>query len=178
MIGERIRARRTELGLSLRDLAKKVDLTASFLSQVERDLVSPSIKSLRRIADALEVPVLFFLIEAGEANPVVRQNQRKKLTVPGSQSVIELLTPDLNRKIEMFITRVPPSERNIAQPLAQPTEECVLVLEGALLVRLNETEYLLEAGDSIYFEGSNLVSMVVSGDEPTVFVSAMTPAIY
>ncbi len=178
MIGERIHARRTELGLSLRDLAKKVDLTASFLSQIERDLADPSIKSLRKIADALGVPMLNFLVEAEEPNPVVRRDQRKKLMVPGSQSTIELLTPDLNRKIEMFLTRVPPGKRNIAQPLTQPTEECILVLEGALLVKLNGNEYLLEAGDSIYFEGSNLTSMVVSGDEPAVFVSAMTPAIF
>ena len=51
MIGERIRVRRNELGLSLRALAKEVDLTASFLSQLERDQADPSIKSLRKIAD-------------------------------------------------------------------------------------------------------------------------------
>lgn len=178
MIGDRIRARRTELGLSLRDLAKKVDLTASFLSQLERDMADPSIRSLRKIADALGVPVLHFLSEVDEPNPVVRRGGRKKLILPDSRAVVELLSPDLNRKIEMFVTRVPPQERNIAHPLPHPTEECILVLEGSLRVTVNETEYLLETGDSIYFEGASLCNMSVAGDEPTVFVSAITPAVF
>jgi transcriptional regulator with XRE-family HTH domain len=61
-LGNRLRARRQELGLSLRELAERVGLTASFLSQIERDLASPSIESLRKISDALEVPNFHFLV--------------------------------------------------------------------------------------------------------------------
>lgn len=57
MIGERINSKRRELKLSLRDLAQRADLTASYLSQVERVITDPSIKSLRKIANALKVPI-------------------------------------------------------------------------------------------------------------------------
>ena len=58
-LGERIRARRKELDLSLRELADAVSLTSSFLSLIERDQSSPSIESLRKISEALEVPVFY-----------------------------------------------------------------------------------------------------------------------
>lgn len=178
MIGPRIRARRNELGLSLRDLAQQVGLTASFLSQIERKQADPSIKSLRKIADALDVPMLYFLAENGEPEPVVRKGQRKRLLLPGSQVAYELLTPDLSRKLEMFVATVHPSQRNIAHPLPHPTEECILLLAGSLCVKLGNTEYVLEEGDSIYFEGSSLCGLAARGDEPAVFVSAITPAAF
>jgi len=178
MIGERIRARRTELNLSLRDLAERVDLTASFLSQIERDLADPSIKSLRKIATALNVPMLHFLAREDVAAPVVRKDSRKRLLLPHSRVMYELLTPDLNRKMEMFLGKIQPSEESVAQPLPQPTEECILVLEGALNIRLDDAEYDLEAGDSIYFEGPRLRVLRAIGDQPAVFVSAMTPAVF
>ena len=78
-IGERIKARRKELKLSLRELAEQVDLTASFLSQIERDQSSPSIESLRKISQALEVPIFYFLAEPNGKSPVVRRNQRLKI---------------------------------------------------------------------------------------------------
>ncbi|MFZ5919005.1 MAG: helix-turn-helix domain-containing protein [Chloroflexota bacterium] len=178
MIGERIRARRQDLGLSLRDLAQQVDLTASFLSQIERQVAEPSIKSLRKIANALQVPLFYFLAENGETNPVVRKNERKRLQLPRSKVICELLTPDLNHKMEMFMVSVDPCQDNIAHPLSQPTEECILVIEGRLCVKLGGAEYELEAGDSIYFEGPNLQSISAKGDKKTVFVSAMTPAVF
>ncbi len=178
MIGERINARRTELGLSLRALAQEVDLTASFLSQIERDQADPSIKSLRRIADALGVPMLHFLVENNTANHVVRRDRRKRLVIPESGVTYELLTPDLDRRMEMFIAQVDPSDKNIAHPLPHPTEECILVLEGSLRITLGDNDYDLEAGDSIYFECAGLCSLIATGSEPAVFVSAMTPAVF
>ena len=99
-IGSRIRARRQELDLSLRELAERVSLTASFLSQIERDLTSPSIESLRKISDALEVPIFYFLLESDDRCPVVRRDERTTLTLPNSNLTYELLTPDLNRQMD------------------------------------------------------------------------------
>lgn len=178
MIGERIRSRRNELGMSLRGLADRVDLTASFLSQIERDLADPSIKSLRRIADALDVPMLYFLVEEESASPVVRKNERRKLFLPRTKATFELLTPDLNRKMELFISRVNPGQPNVAHRLTRPTEECLFVMEGQLRIQLDDVAYDLDAGDSIYFEGQRLRGMIATGNEQVVFLSALTPAIF
>ncbi len=178
MIGEKIRARRIELNMSLRDLAERVDLTASFLSQIERDLADPSIKSLRKIALALNVPMLHFLDSESVAMPVVRSDGRKKLQLPHSKVAYELLTPDLNRKMELLMATIAPAEEAVAQPLSQPTEEWILVLEGRLHVQLDDAAYDLNVGDSIYFEGPRLRSLRAIGDQPAIFISAMTPAAF
>lgn len=178
MIGEKINARRSEMGLSLRALAKEVDLTASFLSQIERDQADPSIKSLRKIADALGVPMLYFLSEDSAANPVVRKDRRKRLLIPESGVTYELLTPDLDRKMEMFLGEVKPSDQNIAFPLPFSTEECILVLEGKIRVTLGDSDYDLEEGDSIYFDCSSLNRLIATGGAPAKFVSAVTPAVF
>jgi len=176
--GHRIKARRKELRLSLRELAERVGLTASFLSQVERDLASPSIASLRKISDALEVPIFYFLVEPDAKSPVVRRNKRLKLTLPDSHLSYELLTPDLNRKMEVFMAEVKPGDDNIAMPLRQHTEECIYVLQGQLEIRLGEDVYLLGPGDSVYFEGRLLRGLAARGDGTLRFISAITPPIF
>ena len=178
MLGERIRERRNELGLSLRTLAEEVDLTASFLSQIERAQADPSIRSLRRIADALGVSLFHFLVERESVSPVVRKDERKRLELPGSKVVCELLTPSIRRKMEALMINANPVRGNIAQPLPAPTEECIVVFEGRVCVTLNDEEYELEPGDSIYFEGSRLRSISAVGDEEALFLSAMTPAVF
>ncbi len=177
-LGQRIRARRRELGLSLRKLAGRVGLTASFLSQIERGSASPSSESLRKISDALEVPIFHFLVEPDGKSPVVRHNQRLKLTLPDSRLTYELLTPDLNRKMEVFMAEVEPGEDNIAMPLRQYTEECIYVLQGQLEIQLGEEVYLLGPGDSVYFEGPLLRRLAARGHETLRFISAITPSIF
>ncbi len=187
-IGSRIRAKRQEEGLSLRDLAERTDLTASFLSQVERARVSVSLSSLRRIAEGLGVPILFFLedktvtapLDNGtlKYSPLVRANQRPKLTLPDSHVTYEMLVPDLGGKMEAFIGRVAAGTGNVARRLREPTEEFIQVLSGVLKVRLLTGEYLLNPGDSIYFEGASLIELSDASDEDVAWLSVITPPVF
>lgn len=65
-IGERIKKSRNERGLSLRELASKVDLSASFLSQIEQGKASPSIENLKKIATSLDVKVSYLIEDEEE----------------------------------------------------------------------------------------------------------------
>ena len=116
--------------------------------------------------------------EAESPNPVVRKAERKKMNLPSSHIVYELLTPDLDRKMEMFVCRLNPHKENIALPLRSPTEECILVLSGCICIELEGSEYELHEGDSIYFEGRKLSKIYARGREESVFVSAITPAVF
>ena len=55
-LGYAIRTYRKKAGMTLVELAKKADFSISYLSQIERSLLTPSIATLRRLADALGVP--------------------------------------------------------------------------------------------------------------------------
>ena len=175
MLGTKLRARRKELGLSLRELGAKANLSAAFLSQVERGITNPSLDSLRRIAKALDVPFFYFFVEDSAKQPVVRKDQRVKVTLPGNPTVFELLTPDLSRKLEAFLGTVPPGSGSYVSQPNQPTEECMLVLQGKLEIQIDDQVYILNAGDSIYFDGMSLRSFAPVGSEPLVFLSAITP---
>ena len=177
-LGHRLRARRQELGLSLRALAERVSLTASFLSQIERDLASPSIESLRKISNALDVPIFYFLVEPETKSPVVRRGERARLNLPGSNLTYHLMTPDLSRKMEVFMAEKEPGEEKITLPLRQQTEEFIYVLQGQLEIDINYEVYLLGPGDSVYFDGPLLRRLTARGDTTLRFISVITPPIF
>jgi len=177
-LGQRIRARRNELGLTLRELAAEAGCTASFISQIERGQSSPSIESLQRISGALDVPIFHFLLEPRDRSPVVRRDKRLKLTVPGSSLAYELLTPDLTRQMEAFLIEREPGEEKAVEPLRQYTEELIYVLQGQLEIQLGEDVYHMGPGDSIYFEGLVLRRIAARGDVTLRFISVITPPVF
>jgi transcriptional regulator with XRE-family HTH domain len=179
-LGQVMKERRLELGLSLRELAQMSGLTASFLSQVERDLTSPSIESLRKISEALDVPMFRFLVEQEPRSPVVRRNQRVKLSFGDRGADYQLLTPDLNRSrsMEVFLEEWEPGRERTTMPLRRYTEEFIYVLQGRLEIQLGEEVHTLDAGDSIYFEGPLLHRLAAKGPEILRMLSVITPPIF
>jgi transcriptional regulator with XRE-family HTH domain len=177
-VGERIRARRKELALSLDELAERTNLTASFLSLLERNINNPSLDSLYRIAEALDVPPFYFSQGVQSQNPVVRHDERIKITFPPGDVTSELLVPNLRNRLEVFISRVQPAAGNVARTPKTDSEECLYLMEGRLRVVLGEQTYDLDAGDSIYIRGFALREIRALGEAEAVFLSAITPPIF
>jgi transcriptional regulator with XRE-family HTH domain len=166
------------MGLSLRELAERVNLSASFLSQIERDLSSPSIESLHAISQALNVPIFYFLVEREPKSPVVRRDKRARLTLPDSDLTYQLLTPDLSRKMEVVLFEQEPGQDKPAVRLNQLTEEFIYVLQGQLEIQLGEDIHLLGPGDSVYFDGVMLRRLAALGDVTLRCISVITPPIF
>ncbi|NWF70011.1 MAG: helix-turn-helix transcriptional regulator [Chloroflexi bacterium] len=164
--------------MSLRELAEQSDLTASYISQVERKVSVPSIESLRKISKALNVPTFYFFLEEDNLSPVVRRHERRKLTLPKSNLTYELLTPNLSRKMEIILAELKPGRGEVQLVYHSNTEECILVLEGQLEVRIAGETYVLEAGDSVYFEGALLQKIAQRGDKTVRYLSVITPPIF
>jgi len=195
-IGTRLRKRRKELRLTLKEVAESAGLTASFLSQVEHNKANLSLNSLRDISDALDVPVTYFmaedvnnsLIQNDDINdshqtkplfdPVVRRERRSKLVLAGSGVELELLVPSFQRRIALFKGKLEPGKEQIASRLREPTDEVLYVLSGVLLVELRTGEYLVHQDESISFEGYQLVSMRNMSDEETLYLSIITPPVF
>lgn len=204
-IGGRLKKRRHRMGFSLRELARRTDLTASFLSQVERGQANASLDSLRRIAEALNVSMLYFLSEPAEEtpepaqapispatsgfvgsgdssapryDPVVRADARPQLTFTDSGVSYELLVPTLSRKMEVIRGEIPPGMHNVVRRLREPTEEFIYVLSGLLRVELKSGTHLLQPGDTIYFQGMDLLDLTAASDENAVWISVITPPVF
>ncbi|MDK2979991.1 MAG: hypothetical protein PWQ55_338 [Chloroflexota bacterium] len=197
-IGQRIKARREELGFSMRELARRTGLSASFISQVENKRTNVSLDSLRLIAEQLDISIHHFFSEpaqdaayttaaannendpdaAGEMqySPIVRAGARPQLHFPDLGVDYELLVKDLTHNMEPIFGRLSPGSGNIARRLRKPTEEFIFVLVGQLLVGLKDKEYILNPGDSIYFEGNDLNKLTcASEDSDVVWISVITP---
>ena len=153
-VGLTIHRLRTARGLSLKDLAARSGLTQSFLSQVERDLTSPSVASLRKVAQAFGVPLAaLFQGPAAPSDRVVRRAERRQLVHPGKQWRDYLLTPNLKGKLQVILSVIEPGGGSGEEAYAHDSdEECVVILHGQLEFWVGTDRYLLEEGDSIVFE--------------------------
>lgn len=174
--GARIRDRRKELGLGLRELAEQTGLTPSFLSLVERNRTSPSLDSLIKIAEALDVP-FFYLTRTNGQNPVVRRKERMQIKFPQENLTSELLVPNVRGRLEVFMSRGKPGSGNLARVPPHEAEECVYVLEGSVRVVLHDGDYTLNTGDSITFHMSALREFHVHGRKPATWLTAITPPV-
>jgi uncharacterized cupin superfamily protein len=81
--------------------------------------------------------------------------------------------------MEAFLGQLSPGTGNVARRLRKPTEELIYVLSGALLVELETGSYVLNSGDSIYFEGEMLRKLeCASQNEDASWISVITPAVF
>jgi len=174
-LGSQLRKLRETRSLSLRALASEVDVTASFLSQVERGLSSPSLATLRQLAAFFEVPVFQLLVEYEISRPVVRADERVCIKLPDSPMSYELLSSGTARSIEMFIVRVDTPHVNLYRRLSAPSEECLHVVSGTVMIEFGGETHTLTAGDSATYDSMSLTSIMSGSDEELVMIVAVTP---
>lgn len=174
--GSMIRRMRKSENLTLADLAEKTGVSLSFLSQVERGIVNPSINSLRRIALALGTPVSHFFDESASTNgPVVRKNERKVLVNKDSRLIYQLLSANHNYRIEFLLSRLEIGATSAEYSMAHKGDEAALVLQGGCRIELGDDKYDLKEGDSIYITENTLHRFTNTGGVPLVIVSAISP---
>lgn len=175
-LGENIRTRRLELGLGLRELARETGLSATFIGNLERGQANPTLETLRKVANALSIPLFRLLSGPTDSSPVVRHDRRRRMKMPLGHLDIEVLTPDLQHNMVVFQVRATQEDGEVvAKPLLAPTEECFVMLQGRIRIVVSGQTYELGPGDSIYFEGRNLQSVRVISEEEAVYHVSMTP---
>ena len=150
--GVRFRRLRQRRGLSLAQVAKATGVSVGFLSALERGQMSASIATLRRIARYYRTNILSFFEPAKENSRVVKAAERKILeTTKGVR--MELLAWG-NTVMEPHLFRIKPGG-NSGESYTHEGEEFLHVLRGQFEIWLNRDErYLLEPGDSLYFQSS------------------------
>ncbi len=176
VVGERIRRRRQEQDLTLRDLAERIGMTAGYLSRVENQQITPSLDALQTIAMALHVPMFHFLDNA-VSEPVVRAGARRQLSFPDSHLAYELLTPTGTGQMMAVLIRLAPGARRATPPLTQPNEQMLFVLEGRLTINLDGVTYTLNRHDSIYYNGNLLREFACEGDQDAVVICTIVPPV-
>ncbi len=153
-----IRGAREQRELTLQQVADRTRLSVSYLSQIERDLMHPSVGTLKRIAQALGIPAGKLMFPVGRDArramvSVLRRGERKRILFPQSNIEYELLTPDLRRRVSLlWLSAQPGAESGSA--LTHEGEDGVVVLKGELNMEIGGVLHELKAGDSIYFSSA------------------------
>ncbi len=155
-IGSRIKEFRIKRGLSQAELAKLVGVTPSTISQVEANIIYPSLPALLKMVEVLSVNIGSLFQQAPEPE--------KRIIFPAAESIdVEfqdlskgsiqgrLLTPpDFDGKMEPYIIEIEPNRELPAHFFIHKGEEMGYVLSGKLRMTLNRATHTVRTGDVIY----------------------------
>ncbi len=177
-IGARIRKLRVTSGLTMGALAKRTSLTVSFISQAERNTVTPSIPSIQKIAGALNTSVSAFFDEARKPKRVVKLRDRRQIRFPREGVVDYLLSPKLSGRLQAILTDAPPGTGSLEYYSHESDEEFVFVLRGRIRIWIDREIYDLHAGDTITFESRLPHRWRTMGTSTTRILWVMTPPSY
>lgn len=182
VLGRRIRDLRKAKRLTLQQLSQRASLSAGYLSLIERDLATPSIKALHDIAEVLGVNIGWFFpdkVESDmrEAAVVVRQANRRALKF-GSGIRDELLCPDLSGRLELLACHFAPGSSSGDEAYSHDGEEAGVVVEGQLDLWIDGEVFRLKRGDSFHFESRRPHRYRNPGSTDTLVIWAITPPSY
>lgn len=176
-IGERLRARRHELGLSLRELAHRLGVSPSLISQIERGRANPSVSTLYALVAALNVSLDELLFNdrrpgqasagAPTAGPVQRANERVRIRL-ASGVLWERLTTESEPGVEFLYVIYEVGGASSPEDAFQrhSGHEWGYVISGELAVRIGFEEHILEPGDSISLDSTIPHRLASIGDTP------------
>jgi transcriptional regulator with XRE-family HTH domain len=179
--GREVRALRKARALSLVELGALTALSVSYLSQVERNLSTPSPKALGVIARALGVTVGWFFGGGGAAAPedrgvVVRRSNRRQIIFREGFTDY-LLSPTLEGSLELVLTHFE-HDADTGEAYTHRGEEGGLVLSGRLEITVGARVFVLEAGDSFSFPSTEPHRYRNLHEGETVVVFAVSPPTY
>ncbi|MBB4688045.1 helix-turn-helix domain-containing protein [Amycolatopsis jiangsuensis] len=177
-LGDRIRALRMAKALSIRELAARAGVSTGLISQVERGLTDPSLQTARVLAKALETPLFDLFAEPEKAAvAVVRKDRRLKQQSPHGEISYERVSPGSGR-LELLEGTLRPGGVSSGRSWTHPSEECVVVTRGVLVVEVDGAEHRLAEGDSCYFDSRLPHRYRNDGSGPATFLVAVTPPSY
>ena len=164
LVGAQVHRRRRERGLTLAQVAQATGLNVGYLSQVENDKASPSLETLAALAEALDVPIAWFLLEQSVAPRIVRAGERPRRRMPRGQGAMTQVDGGIARDIAIFEGVMPLGARTGFH--AHPGDEHHVILSGT--VRITQGDAVVEAGpgDYVLLDGTLPHDAVSIGTEP------------
>lgn len=180
-VGQRIRSFMSRQDLSLEALARRTGLEHSVLETIVQDDVYPSLGPLLKIARALDVRLGTFLDDQISSDPLVvrRENRKQELSMlrgkdkPVALKFYSLGSGKSDRHMEPFYVELLPESETAKDLSSHEGEELIVVYAGRVEVTYGSDAYVLEAGDSIYY--NSIVPHYVSckGAQPAAIYAVL-----
>jgi transcriptional regulator with XRE-family HTH domain len=178
-VGSRLREEREQRGISLRELARRVGVSPSLVSQIELDRVNPSVSTLYALVTELGMTMGDVFGDTPQPTPRVVRGRGETdglVAAPGTRSVINLasgvrwerLTPHSDPEVEFLYVVYPVGAESCPQDalVTHGGREYGYVVSGTLGVRVGFDEYELGPGASIAFDSSSPHRLWTVAGEP------------
>ncbi len=178
-LGERIRKKRELFHLQLNELAAKVGITSSALSQIESGKAFPSIFNLKTIAESLQTTVgeLIGENDALVKNPLVKYSEIKFIRANNSGAELFLLSHhDQLKLIETYLIRLKPGSDTEEIFREHGGQEFIHILSGEVSFELGDRTLSMEKGDSLYYNSSGFHFAKNNSKNASEIIWIVTPA--
>lgn len=184
-IGAKIREIRKSKKISIRSMAEQAEVSASMISQIERNLCNPSLLLLRRIAEILDMPIWALLYDEEKSTAsLIRKEDRQLINIDKEGRLKQAyLTPKLN-------TRIEENERELEiiydewEPgvssgfMTHKGEEAVYVLSGKLEASIGSDVFALSEGDCLFYDPETPHQLGNNSETTVKFLTIITPATF
>lgn len=149
-IGSMLRQRRKALGMTLKDLAAKSGLSSPFISQAERNQTTPSIVSLTKLADALDVDLKYFMEVPHDKSIVHRADDLRVIELDSPVTYFNMSSNLPDKQMDVILMSIPPGHDFPTDRRAG--EDFLYVVEGELEAEVGDVKTTLRKGDGMHFD--------------------------
>lgn len=197
MYGSRIREMRKRRGLTLKEVAEATGYTIGHISQIERDLKSPSLVALRKIAACLNCSEVWLIMDDSELSAkssdegkkskesyLMRKENRIPMKIPEIDVSYSIFTPSKlpnaqEAQMTGLIVRLKPNTWVTEKMISHGNyDESLLLLKGELELRIDNSTYMIYEGDSFYIPKNCLHNYLNTSDEEATIIVYFSQLIY
>ena len=197
MYGSRIREMRKRRGLTLKEVAEATGYTIGHISQIERDLKSPSLVALRKIAACLNCSEVWLIMGDSELSAkspeegkkskesyLMRKENRIPMKIPEIDVSYSIFTPSKlpnaqEAQMTGLIVRLKPNTWVTEKMISHGNyDESLLLLKGELELRIDNSTYMIYEGDSFYIPKNCLHNYLNTSDEEATIIVYFSQLVY
>lgn len=165
-IGNRLREIRKKMSMTLSDVSEKTGLSVGYLSNLERNLSSPTLDNMQSICAALNTSLIAVLDGENHKELVIRSNEREIVFKKENEITYELIKFG-GAAMDALVIRVE-SNCTYQKEWTHPYDEIGLVIEGQLTISIEKQIFTLRKGDSFYIRAGVEHSLSNHNNEPCV----------
>lgn len=164
-IGPKIRRLRKLRGLTIEELADNAQLTKGFISQLERDITTPSVTTLKQVVDVLGIDLATFFRDLEERERNIFTRGDRTLESSGKDYRIESLIPKMKYlEMEPLIFTLAPAA--VYSKTFSEDEGFGFVVKGRIRLVVDAEKRTLNRGDCFYIFFDNLIEMENLTEKP------------
>lgn len=197
MYGRRIREMQKRRGLTLKEVAEATGYTIGHISQIERDLKSPSLVALRKIAACLNCSEVWLIMDDSELSAksseegkkskesyLMRKENRIPMKIPEIDVSYSIFTPSKlpnaqEAQMTGLIVRLKPNTWVTEKMISHGNyDESLLLLKGELELRIDNSTYMIYEGDSFYIPKNCLHNYLNTSDEEATIIVYFSQLVY